>query len=191
MADSTTRRLTQYHTSRFHPHLHKPAAEYKAETFYARDLGVVTAGHRAYGVSAKWEGVTVIPLDNGDKVQFAWLTPLDFDWKHPVYVQLCYIPDDNASATALTVTYDRLSMGATLIGSGVAADGASTFTETIESVTDAQTDADKPLCSPWGKINGSATEFDVLFLNIVAGAVSAADNLCLVALRIAYRPLTA
>jgi hypothetical protein len=82
-------------------------------------------------------------------------------------------------------------MGTTLIGSDAAADGAVAFSETIESVTDAQTDADEPLCSPWGKIAGGTTEYDVLFLKLVAGAVSGADRLRLVAVRIAYRALTA
>jgi hypothetical protein len=191
MADSTTRRLSQYHSSRYHRHLHKPAPDTKVETIYAPLLGPATAAAAAHSTTNKWEGVRVIPLDAADEIHFAWMTPHDFSYKDFVYVRLLYIPNNASSGTVITVTYDKVSMGTTAIGSDAAADGASTFSETIESVTDAQTDADEPLASPWGKIVGSTSDYDVLFLKIVAGTASAADRLHVWGLQIGYHPLTA
>lgn len=191
MADSTTRRLMQYHSSRYHRHLHKPAPDTKVETIYATQLGPVTAAEAAHTTTDKWEGVRVIPLDANDEVHFAWATPADFSYKDFVYVRLLYIPNHASAGTVITVTYDKVSMGTNGTGSDDAGNGATSFSETIETVTDAQTNIDQPLASPWGKIVGSTTDYDVLFLKIVAGTASGADRLHLWAVQIGYHPLTA
>jgi len=192
MADSTTRVLPEYHRARFHPHLHKPTASLKTVTLTAYQLGVLTAARGAHAVSDVWEGIDVIPLADNDEIHVIWPTPLDFDSKYPVYIRWGLLSNADSKAQALTTTVDFIDTGATQSGSDLAADGATALNETIAAITTATNPGtSKPFFSVWGKINGRTTDFDILFLKLVASGATTADAVRVFCLQIAYRPLTA
>lgn len=191
MADSTLRVLNNYHKARFHNSLHKPAAEFKVETLYAYQLGALTAARAAHGTTNKWQGVDVIPLANSDEIHALWVAPHDLDFKFPIYQRWGLIPNNATSALTITTTVDFMDLGATHAGSDAAGDGATAFNETIAAITAAQTTADVPFFSVWGKHLAQSTDWDILFTKLVASGQSGADRLRVFCLQIAYRPLTA
>jgi len=187
----TLRRVPHiWHTPKFHAKLLKPVAQLKRELFYARQLGPLTAAVAAHGVTNVWQGVEVIPLADSDEIHFAWITPPDFDFKSPIMIRWLLLPDNNTSAGTLTVTYDTLDLGATHAGSTIAADGATTMTTTVAAVVAADTTASIPFFSQTASIEGLTTDFDILFLKLVASSMSAADRLRVHSLEIYYYPLT-
>lgn len=185
MADSTLRVLDQYHADRFHPHLHKPTPDYKVETFYAYQLGVVSAAQAAHGVSNKWQGIFVIPLADNDEIHAIWVTPHDLDSKFPMYLRWGLIPNNDTSASTLTTTVDYADLGATHAGSDAAGDGATALNETIKAIVAADTTANIPFFSVWGKMNGRTTDFDILFVKLVSTGNSGADRLRVFCLQLA------
>lgn len=192
MADSTLRVLPQYHNKIFHASLGKPAADYKVETLYAYQLGVVTAAVAAHGVTDKWEGIPVIPLTDADEVHAIIVTPHDFDSKFPFYLRWGLISNAASKAQALATTVDFVDTGATHSGSDTAGNGATALTETITTIsTSSNPGADKPFFSVWGKINGRSTDFDILFAKLVASGQTTADAVRVFCLQFAYRPKTA
>lgn len=192
MANSTKRLMDGYHLSHFHSHLHKPAPQFVVETMYAYQMGPVTAAIAAHGVTNVWQGVPVVPLDNSDEIHVAWATSHNFDAKHPFYLRWGLIANDSAQAITLTTTVDFVDMGATHTGSDTAGDGATALSETIAAITTTSAaGTNKPYFSVWGKINGRTTDFDALFVKLVASGVTGADTVRVWCLQIAYRPLTA
>lgn len=192
MADSTLRVQPQYHASRFHTHLHKPAPDYKVQTLYAYQLGPLTATVAAHGVTDVWEGIPVIPLTDADEVHAIWVTPFDFDSKAPFYMRWGLISNAASKAQALATTVDFVDTGATHTGSDTAADGATALTETITTIsTSTNPGANKPFFSVWGKVNGRTTDFDILFMKLVASGQTTADAVRVFCLQLAYRGLTA
>lgn len=192
MADSTTRVLPPYHANRYHPHLHKPAPELRVETLYAYQLGPLTAGVAAHGVTNVWEGIPVIPLTDADEIHAIWPTPFEFDSKSPFYVRWGLLSNADAKALTIATTVDFIDTGATQTGSDLAADGATALSETIAAITTTSNPGtSKPFFSVWGKINGRTTDFDILFVKLVASGQTTADAVRAFCLQIAYRPLTA
>lgn len=192
MADSTTRVLDQYHAHRFNARGGFPMAKRKTETFYAYQLGPLTAAVAAHGTTNKWEALPVIPLTDSDEVHFAWVTPDDFDYRYPIYLRWGLIANAASKAQALATTIDRLDTGATMAGSDAAGDGATTLTETITTISTATNPgADEPFFSVWGKINGHTSDFDILGVKLVASGQTTADAVRVFCLQISYTPLTA
>lgn len=192
MADSTLRVHPQYHSNRYHVHLHKPAADYAVETLYAYQLGPLTAAVAAHGVSNVWEGVPVIPLTDVDEIHSIWVTPFNFDSKAPFYVRWGLLSNADSKALAIATTVDFVDTGATMTGSDTAGDGATALTETITAITTTSNPGtSKPFFSVWGKINGRTTDFDILFLKLVASGQTTADAVRVFCLQLAYRQLAA
>lgn len=192
MADSTTTVLNQYHKSKFHPHLHKPTPKHKVETLYAYQLGPVSAAVAAHGTTNKWQGLPVIPLANSDEIHAVWMSSHGFDSKNPVYVRWGLISNAASKALTITTTVDTVDFGATHAGSATAGDGGTALNETIAAITTASNPgADIPFFSVWGKLNGTSTDFDALFVKLVASGATTADSVRVWCLQVAYRPLTA
>lgn len=192
MADSTTHVLNQYHRARFHPHLHKPAPEMKVETFYAYQLGPLTAAVAAHGVTNKWQAIPVIPLADNDEVHFNWVTAHDCDTKYPIYVRWGLIASAASKASTITTTISTVDTGANHTGSGSAGDGGTALDETIAAITTGSNPgANIPFFSVWGKKNGVTTDFDILEIKLVSTGNTTADNVKVFCLQIAYWPLTA
>lgn len=183
----------QYHKSgRFHPELHKPAAAYKRELFYAEQLGPLTAAVAAHGGTNKWVAAKVIPLANSDEIHFNWLTPYDFDFRQPVLVRWGLIASAASKALVITTTYSTVSMGTGFIGSDDAGDGATVLNRTIAAVTTGSNPgADKPFMSQIGVIEQLITDYDILELKLVASGQTTADNVKVWCLEIGYWPRTA
>lgn len=192
MADSTLRVLKQYHKPRFHPHLHKPAAGTKVETFYAYQLGPLTAAVAAHGGTNKWVAAPVIPLANSDEIHMNWVTAHDCDTKQPIYVRWGLISNAASKALTITTTINEVDTGSDHSGSDDAGDGGTALDETIAAITTGSNPgADKPFFSVWGKKNGASTDFDILEVKLVASGETTADAVRVFCLQIAYWPLTA
>jgi len=186
MAASTETNLASYHIPRFGSY-GKPSRENIVETFYAYQLGPLTAAVAAHGVTNVWQGMPVIPLANNDEIHFAWKTPNDLDVEYPIKVRWGLISNAATKALTITTTYDRVIEGTT-----VAADGATAFNDTIPAIaTGDNPGANIPFNTKWGKINGTSTEFDILFIKGVASGATTADAVRVTWLQFAYTPLTA
>lgn len=193
MADSTLRVLNQYHNPRFHPHLHKPAAGTKVETLYAYQLGPVTAAVAAHGVADKWQGIPVIPVADNDEIHAVWMSAHDFDYRYPLYVRWGLLPNNATSASTITTTVDFVDMNGDVDakGSDAAGDGGTALTETITAIVAADTTANVPFFSVWGKAAAQSADWDALFVKMVSTGNSSADRLRIWCLQIAYWPHTA
>lgn len=192
MANSTLRVLDQYHANVWHPHLGKPVPDYKVDTLLAYQLGPLTAAIAAHGVTDVWQGIPVIPLADNDEIHAIWVTPYNFDSKFPFYARWGLLSNADSKALTIATTVDFVDTGATHAGSDVAADGATPLTETITAITTTSNPGtSKPFFSVWGKINGQTTDFDILFLKLVAGGATTADAVRVFCLQIAYRVKTA
>lgn len=180
----------QYHSVKYHPAYGKPVPQTKRELFYARQLGPLTAAVAAHGTSNKWQAIEVIPLANSDEVHFNWVTPYDFDFRHPVLVRWGLISNAASKALTITTTYSTVDMGATLAGSGDAGDGGTALTQTIAAITTGSNPgADKPFMSQIGTIEGITTDYDILELKLVASGQTTADAVRVFCLEIGYRSL--
>lgn len=192
MADSTTHVLDQYHRSRFHVHLHKPAPDTKVIEVPATAFSLKTTALDTHGTSVKWEHIKVAPLTDGDEIHVVLSTPHDMDTKFPFYVRWGLISNAAAKAVLLETTYDTVDTGATHAGSDDAGDGGTAFTETIATVTTtANPGADKPFFTVWGKANGTATDFDILHVKAIVTDATTAAAVRAWSMQFAYRPLTA
>lgn len=180
MAASTLSKLLNYHNGR--PGVRVFDNEWEVTTLYAYQMGPLTAAHAAHATTNKWEGVPVIPLDASDEVHIAWVLPNEMDCKEEILMRAVWLPNNNSAGTVTTFTYDRVTFN-----SSVAADGVTALSETITSPADADTDADYPITSMWGKIPGHTTDFDALFVKLVAGTASGADRLHLFAVQFAWK----
>lgn len=190
--DSARRVVLQYHKSRFHSALHKPAADYKREIFYAEQLGPLSAAVAAHGGTNKWVAIKVIPLADADEVHFNWVTPLDFDYRHPIAFRWGLISNAASKAITITTTYSTVDMGADFKGSGDAGDGGTALTNTIAAVsTGDNPGGDKPFMTQVGTIEQLTSDFDILEIKGVAGSATTADAVRVFCLEIYYRPLTA
>lgn len=163
--------------------------EYQIETLYAYQLGVLTAAHAAHAVSDKWEGVTVIPLADSDEVHVVYMIPHNAELLHPVYLRWILLPNHTTSAATIATTVDKVDMTRNMTGSDVAGDGATALDTTIPAIVAAETGADVPFASDWGIIKGVArgSEYDALFVKLVASGASSADRLRVVAMQVATR----
>jgi len=183
--------VQQYHKQKYHPAYGKPVPQTKRELFYARQLGPLTAAVAAHGTTDKWQAIEVIPLANSDEILFNWLTPYDFDYRHPILVRWGLISNAASKALTITTTYSTVDMGATFAGSGAAGDGATALTQTIAAVTTSSNPgADKPFLSQVGTIEGLTSDFDILELKLVASGQTTADAVRVWCLEIGYRPRT-
>jgi hypothetical protein len=182
----------QYHTSKWHPTLGKPVPQTKSQVFYAYQLGPLTAAVAAHGATNKWQAIPVIPLADNDEIHFNWLTPYDFDFRHPVLIRWGLISSAASKALTLTTTYSTVDMGASFTGSGDAGDGGTALTQTIAAVTTGNNPgANKPFMSQVGTIEGKTSDYDILEIKGVASGATTADNVKVWCLEISYRPLTA
>ena len=179
--DSNNRKLDIY--------LRSVVNDYQVATLYAYQLGVLTAARAAQGVTNKWEGVDVIPLADSDEIHAIWYVPHNANTKYSIYLRWqLVVGNADSAASTLTTTVDKINMTRTAEGSDTAADGATALTTTIPAITIAETETENfPFASDWGKIVGSATLFDALFVKLVSSSNTAADRLRVVALQIAYK----
>jgi len=180
MGASITASLPNYH--RYHyGDFGKGSTKYVVKTIYAGRLGYISAAIGANGVSDKWQGVQVIPLDDADEIHFGFSTPHDMDCSAPVYVRFLLLGTNSDDTITLTVTFDQAAVGAT------AADGATSLTDTIPAKATAANVADQTY---WGKVAGKSTDYAYLFIKAVASAAGNADGSKVWAMQIAYRPRT-
>jgi hypothetical protein len=178
MGASTTVTLPNYHKAKW-GRAGVGSAFLKVARIDAACLGPVTAAEAASGVSNVWEGVLTVPIASNDEIHYAWATPYDLDYRFPLYVRWGVIATaDNKAATCLT-TYDYLDAGDT------AADGATALAETIPAKTPG---INKVNMTYWGKTTPSTSDFDYLFLKMVATSCTTADNVKVWCLEIAYTP---
>jgi len=192
MADSTTHVLNQYHRERFHPHLHKPVPEVKVIEVPVKAMSLVGAAETAHGTSSKWEHVIVAPLQDGDEAHVVVSTPHDMDTAYPFYVRWGLIADEAAKGVTIETTYDTVDLGATHAGSDDAGEPATAFSETIAAIaTSDNPGADKPFFTVWGKVNGNATDFDIVHIKGVTTDATTADALKIWCMQFAYWPMTA
>jgi hypothetical protein len=180
--DALNRRLLGYldgREKRFH-----------VETLYAYQLGPVTAAVAAHGTSNQWQGVPVIPLTNADEIHAAVMVPYGADLIHPQYLRWLLLPDNADSSLTITTTVDTVDMSRDLTGSDAAGDGGTALDVTIPAIVAAETTAETPFGSDWGKINGklrSSTFYDCLFVKGVASGQAGADRLRVFGLQVAFR----
>lgn len=192
MADSTLHVQPQYHASRFHVHLHKPAADTKVVEVPATAFSLVGAALTTHATSSKWEHISVAPLADNDEVHVALSTPHDMDTRHPFYVRWGLIANAAAKGITMETTYDTVDTGADNTGSDDAGEPATALSETIATI--ATTDnpgADKPFFTVWGKVNGTATDFDILHVKSLTTDATTGDAVRVWSMQLAYRPLTA
>lgn len=177
--DTLNRKLNIYQRQMGH--------DYQVKTLYAYQLGVITAAHAAHGVSNQWNGIWVVPLADSDEIHAIFMIPHNANLKYPMYLRWVLVPNNNSSGATLTTTVDKVDMTRTMEGSDVTADGATSLDTVIPAITDAETTAETPLASDWGKISGSNTLYDALFVKLVASSASGADRLRVAALQIGYK----
>lgn len=192
MADSTTHVLNQYHRARFHPHLHKPVAEAKVIEVPVKAMSLVGATETAHGTSGKWEHIIVAPLKNGNEIHVVLSAPHDMDTKFPFYVRWGLIANEAAKGVTMETTYDTVDLGATHEGSDDAGEPTTALSETIPTLgTDDVPGVDKPFFTPWGKVNGTATDFDIVHIKALVTDATTDDAVRCWCMQFGYRPLTA
>jgi len=181
MADSSVTTLDCYHKAifgKFGVGSHK----LKVDTIYAGDLGYVTAGAPAAGGDTNiWQGVQMIAIASNDEIHFAWATPHDFDYHFPFYVRWGLYATDASKAATCTTTYDMVDAG------DAGADGATALATTIAAKTPGEDVVDWTV---WGKGAAGTSDYDYLFLKMVATSCTTADNVKVWCLEIAYTPRT-
>lgn len=179
--DSDNRKLHIYQRTRLN--------DYQVETLYAYQLGVLTAARAAHGVSNQWEGVDVIPLADSDELHVIYMIPHNTDLRKHVYLRwILIVGSADSAASTLTTTIDKIDMLRVMTGSDTTADGATALTTTIPAITIAETETENfPFASDWGRIAGTATLYDALFIKMVSSANTSADRLRVIALQVATK----
>jgi len=196
MADSTTQKLDSYQTPLFHEALHRPVHRTRVQTFYADQLDTVGAALAPHGVAGKWEHINVIPLANADEIHKVIVVPHDMDVNFPFFLRWGLIPNNATSALTIATLVDLIDVGASQAGSGSAGEPATALDETIAAITAAQTTANIPFYSMWGKKNpvvvgGDIGRLDIVHVKLTASGQSSADRLRVFCLQFAYKPMAA
>ena len=140
-----------------------------------------------HDVTNVWQGVPVIPLSDNDEIHFAYMIPHNANTKYPMYLRWILLPNNGTSASTIVTTIDKVSTTRTWEGGTTVADGATVLDTVIPAIIAGETVVSQVFASDWGKINGSATLFDVLFLTMLSTSNSSADRLRVVALQIATK----
>lgn len=187
MADSTELSLFNFHKNRRRQGPH--TMEWHVDTMYAYQLGPVSAAYAAFGVTNVGQGLPTIPLENGDEIHVMWIPPHDINTKEPVKVRFWVLPNNASSGITLTTTFDYVYAGEANTAV-VLADGATSLQTTMTAIADTETDAGYPLLTEWAQVNkGTTTDYDALFLKVVAGSASAPNRACIYAVQFAYKSL--
>ena len=148
---------------------------------FVEDL--LTFGHET---TDKWQGVPTKKLTDLRELMYLWIPRENWNSGSPVYFGFVMAPNHASSGGTLTLTFDRVNVGINAAGA-VMADGTTALSDTIPAVTDAQTDADTPLTTYWGKAAGTAADYDGMFLKTISSGNSGASRLQIAKLLIAYQ----
>lgn len=179
--DALSRRLNNYQR--------RKAGEYQSDFIDAVVLTPVTAALAAHGTTDDWENLRVIPLADSDEVHALYIIPPNVDLIFPIYLRWHLISNAASGGVTLTTTVDKIDMTMDFTGSATAGNGATALDTTIPAITDAEAAADIPFASDYGKINGIArgSEYQALFVKVIASSATSADRCRIVQLEIATR----